>query len=88
MTAYAHIVDAQGDVVGHVCGTENALLRTGTVEPRWCPRCRMQILHRLEVRGDREPSYWEPVAVWTCRRCRGWEKVAAADRSTDAGEEA
>lgn len=80
MSLHAHIVDGQGTVVGHVCGSDNALLATGTVEPRWCPRCRGRYLHRFEVRGDREPSYWEPIGVWTCRRCRGWEKLASVSQ--------
>lgn len=36
---------------------------------RWCFGCRARLPHRVEVWGDSEPSYYEPIAVRRCSRC-------------------
>lgn len=69
MTTCAPLVNHEGEVIGHITFSDNILLKTGTAQPMWCGYCRMHLLHFEELRGERQPSYYDPFWVWRCRRC-------------------
>lgn len=47
---------------------------------KWCFGCRAHLAHELVVLADEEPSYYDPIAVLECERCK-------KDRTTFPGRE-
>lgn len=70
MTTCVCLHDAEGNHVGHVTLGPDKLLKTEPAGDLWCFGCRKRLPHTWELWGDSEPSYYEPIWIRRCSRCK------------------